>query len=393
MGDKYEDYSSLKACLITNAAFESGIGAYVAGIYEKFKSHGMKVRLVCTDPLIRDPDVIILNKKSIFPLNHFLNYFVNPTRIPRGYDVYHVTTQSIGIFAKFNRPSIVTVHDVSIFVDKKIMQPAPSFLSPKTKKVYENAFFNSIYYRFAKKSSEASKYADKIICQSNFTKKELIKYLRVPSNKISVIYTAVDHNRFKPRNKEDARLLLNLPQDYTLLLNVGDEGRRKNITAIIQALSLLVSTKKMNKILLIRIGEKREVTQTLIRDLKVDDKVVYYTGVSKEIFPYFYNASDLLLYPSFYEGFGLPPLEAMASGCPVIASDRSAIPEIVQDGGVLIPPTDVELLANTILECLENRNLMRELVERGLNRALDFSFDKCAHNLFEEYERTSRGLS
>lgn len=126
-------FSRFKVCLITNTTFTGGVGVYTSHLYETLKSHNIELKLVCTDPLIDDPNVAILNKRNLFPLNHFLNYFINPKRLPKRYDVYHVLSQSIGIFAKNNRPSIVTVHDVSVLIGKQIMQPTPSFMSAQAK--------------------------------------------------------------------------------------------------------------------------------------------------------------------------------------------------------------------------------------------------------------------
>jgi glycosyltransferase involved in cell wall biosynthesis len=379
-------FNKFKVCLITNSSLSGGVGVYTSHLYETLKSHNIELKLVCTDPLIDDPNVAILNKQNLFPLNHFLNYFINPKRLPKEYDVYHVLSQSIGIFAKNNRPSIVTVHDISVLIDKQIMQPTPSFMSAQAKNIYNNQFINNIYYNFAKKSIEASKAADKIICDSSFTKDELIRYFRIPPHKISVIYLGVDRNTFKQRNKESVRTQLNLPKDYTFLLSIGDEGPRKNIVTVLRALNLLVNKKRIKKIALLRVGERRRSTQDIIEKFKLCDNAFYFDKIPKSSIPYFYNASDLLVYPSLYEGFGLPLIEAMASACPIVASNQSSIPEIVQNAGILIPPKDANLLADSILNILENKQLRLSLIENGLRRVKDFSWKECAQKTITEYQ-------
>jgi len=108
--------------------------------------------------------------------------------------------------------------------------------------------------------------------------------------------------------------------------------------------------------------------------------------------PAYYSSASLLVYPSLYEGFGLPPLEAMACGCPVVTSNTSSLPEVVGDAAITVDPYDVDALTNAMREVLTNNGLRKEMVEKGLKQAKKFSWDKTAQETMEVYERMERGI-
>jgi glycosyltransferase involved in cell wall biosynthesis len=140
---------------------------------------------------------------------------------------------------------------------------------------------------------------------------------------------------------------------------------------------------------LVIVGGYKDASQRLVKlsnDLKIDSDVIFTGFVPEEHLPIFYNGCDTFIYPSFYEGFGLPPLEAMNCGTPVIASNLTSIPEVVGDGGILINPYDISEISFAIGNLLSNEKLREELSYKGLKRASEFSWQNTASNTLKVYE-------
>ena len=165
-------------------------------------------------------------------------------------------------------------------------------------------------------------------------------------------------------------------------MNVGSEESRKNIPTLLRSLKELLNS--VPNALLVRVGERDAHTEKLINSLGLNGKVLYRRASPNEVALY-YNAADLLCFPSYYEGFGNPPLEAMASGLPVIAGNRTSIPEVVSHAGILLDPFDVEGFAYWMREVLMNEDLRNKLSEAGYKRSMDFSWEKCARETLEVY--------
>jgi glycosyltransferase involved in cell wall biosynthesis len=223
--------------------------------------------------------------------------------------------------------------------------------------------------------------ADRCITVSETTK-ERLRFIDVDLKKVRVIYYGVDHELFKPRDKLEARRRLGLPMDRPIILNVGSEEPRKNIPTLLRSFKELLNN--VPNALLMRVGERTVQMEKLIRNLDLSGKVLYRRASPDEVALY-YNAADLLVHTAYYEGFGNPPLEAMASGLPVIASNRTSIPEVVGDGGILLDPFDVDGFAYWMREVLSNEDLRIKLSEKGYRRSMNFSWEKCARETLEVY--------
>lgn len=229
--------------------------------------------------------------------------------------------------------------------------------------------------------------ADKIITDSNSTKKDLINYFKIPEGKIRVILLAADE-KFKPLNNKEIR---EAKQKYSLnfpfILYVGTLEPRKNIPSLIKAFYKL--KKKNLQYKLVIAGKKgwkyKEIFETIDK-LNLQNDVVFTGYVSDEGLPALYNAADLFVYPSIYEGFGLPPLEAMACGTPVITSNTSSLPEVVGDAGIMVDPYDVDGLADAMHEVLADGGLRANMIKKGLERAKMFSWEQCAKETLEVYD-------
>ena len=248
--------------------------------------------------------------------------------------------------------------------------------------VYEKSYISNYNLKGLKR-------ADRIITISEFSKKEIIKYVDYPENKIEVVYPAVNHKIFTKTGEREIVKELDISQDSKIVLYVGSEQPRQNVPNLINAFSKL--KKRISNIKLVKIGRPqfygaRDKILKLIDDLGLNDDVIFIDYVSEEDLPKWYNASDVLVYPCEYAGFGLPPLEAMACGTPVITSNTTSLPEVVGDGGIMIDPQDVDLMAEMMYKVLINTEFKNELIEKGIKRSKLFTWEDAAKKTQLIYE-------
>lgn len=302
-------------------------------------------------------------------------------------------------------------------------------LSQKTKRIlifYDLSFVRFpeffsksklFWHRFVSPKKQAQK-ADLIISISESTKKDLIKTYGINSEKIEVIYPGVD-DKFRPIKKNNPDII-NIKKRYKLpdnfILYFGTIEPRKNILGIIRAFEQLKKTHDNQKeniqwkgfegvslgrerkysdfsdFKLVIAGIKGWLYDEVFRAVKTSEfsKDILFTGFAEEEDkPYLYNLAEVFVYPSFFEGFGLPPLEAMACGVPVIVSNKSSLPEVVGDAAITIDPTRIEELVFAIKNILEDKNLKERLINKGLERVKNFKWEKAVKkfmNLIKKYE-------
>ena len=288
-------------------------------------------------------------------------------------DIIHSLNQGPAFFKLKRQKYIITVHDILPIVFPEVrpfdVYLVYKFLLPKT-----------------------LKNADKIITDSNSTKKDLIHYFNVPEEKIKVILLAADE-KFQPLNDEETK---EVKQKYHLnfpfILYLGGLAAHKNISTLIKAFYTLKKKKFQHKLVIT--GKKRwkynEIFETIDK-LNLQKDVIFTGCVLDEDLPALYNAADLFVYPSLYEGFGLPPLEAMVCGTPVITSNTSSLPEVVGDAGIMVDPFDVDGLAKAMYEVLTDDGLRDDMIKKGLERAKMFSWEKCARETLGIYEEVYHG--
>jgi glycosyltransferase involved in cell wall biosynthesis len=231
------------------------------------------------------------------------------------------------------------------------------------------------------------KKSDKIISISHHTKNDIIKHFKIPEDNIKVIHLAANEN-YKPLNENEIN---NIKQKYNLnypfILYVGTLEPRKNIPTLLKAFYKLKKQGIKHKLVITgKKGWKYKSIFETIEKLNLQKDVIFTGYVPDEDLPALYNAADLFVYPSIYEGFGLPPLEAMQCGTPVITSNTSSLPEVVGDAGIMVNPYDVDELANKMYEVLTNDGLREELSKKGIERAKLFSWKKCAEEHLKVYE-------
>ena len=231
--------------------------------------------------------------------------------------------------------------------------------------------------------------ADRIIAISENTKKDLIKLYKILPEKIKVIHLAADEI-YRPIN--DSNALASSLQKYDLpnkfILFVGTLEPRKNLNRLIQAYRMLKERGGLEHKLVIvgRKGWLYEEIFKIVKNLGLSREIIFTGYVPEEVLVLLYNISDLFVYPSLYEGFGLPPLEAMSCGTPVITSNISSLPEVVGDAAILVNPYNVEEIAEAIERVLSDEKLQQRLRRKGLERAKFFSWEKTAKETIKVYE-------
>ncbi len=267
-------------------------------------------------------------------------------------------------------PSVVTIYDLSFL------------LYPESFKRFKR-FYLGLFTRLS------ARRARRIIAISESTKRDVVRLLGVPPEKVEVVYCGIDE-AFRPLAADQVaafRSKHGLPECFILF--VGTIEPRKNVTRLIEAFATLRPCDFANLKLVIG-GAKGWFYQDVfarVEELGLEGQVMFPGYIPVSELPLWYNAAELFVYPSLYEGFGLPPLEAMACGTPVVTANTSSLPEVVDEAGLTVDPLDVEGLAQAMRRVLDDEALRQEMRERGLKRAEGFSWTKTAQETVQVYQR------
>ncbi len=272
--------------------------------------------------------------------------------------------------------TMVTVHDLS-FV--RYPQCADANL---------RAYLNKVVPRSVHR-------ADLILADSQSTKDDVAELLGVEADKIEVLYPGVEE-RFHPIGDqvllEEVRRRYNLPPRF--ILGLGTLQPRKNFTRLIEAFAdLRFAIYDLRLVIAGGKGWLYEDIFAAVERLGLEGKVIFPGFIADEDLPALYNLADLFVFPSLYEGFGLPPLEAMACGTPVVSSDVSSLPEVVGEAGLMVEATDTEALAEVMKRVLEDNVLREEMIAKGLEQARQFTWEKAALKLLGLYEALHKPIS
>jgi glycosyltransferase involved in cell wall biosynthesis len=325
-----------------------------------------EISLVLSDKV--DLKQITFDKRfKKIPYSRYLNYIITYPQIikqqSRDNSIAFFPHQELGyLYSFFNfKKSIIICHDIIPYL-------------------FPISLVNKLFFTFAINNL---KKADYVITDSNNTKRDLCEKFLLPKEKIITLYPGIN-KKFKETsaNKKELFRKYGIPLEYKYILYVGSEAKHKNIKRLLQVISKL---EKKHKLFFIKIGNSgnihsRRNTNKVIKDLKIKNiKII--DKISEDDIIGFYNSVDLLLYPSLYEGFGLPPLEAMACGCPVITSNTSSLPEVVGDAGILVDPYDTEAIAIAVEKVLLNKKIREDMIEKGLKQAKKFSWENYCKEL------------
>jgi glycosyltransferase involved in cell wall biosynthesis len=271
--------------------------------------------------------------------------------------------------------SVVTIHDC-------IHLMFPQYLPGK------------LAYVYAKGSMwAASRKADRILTVSEASKRDILRFFDVPAEKVSVIYNAIDERFLAPANPERMDLVRQRYQlDHPFVLYVGNIKPHKNIERLIDAFGRARSQGPENLKLII-IGDeisKYPALRQSVHKHKLDKHVRFLGFQPMETLAAFYRLARAFVFPSLYEGFGLPPLEAMACGSPVVTSNVSSLPEVAGGAALLVDPYDADAIAEGIVQAVTDETLRADLIRRGLDRARSFSWPQSVKKIHEIYMQVAR---
>lgn len=285
-----------------------------------------------------------------------------------------VFSPHFNILATKKVPRVITFHDLSFLHH-------PQFFSWKQR-----------FWHWLQNIKEQARSASKIIAVSEFTKSDLVNFFGIPEEKISVIYSGIS-NEFmsyaslqsrsatvnESKNSQTHQLTNSSTRPYILYL--GTLEPRKNVSAIIRAFNILKRQPAFQDWQLIIAGRPGWLYENIIKEAEQSlyrKDIVFLGPVRAEERVSLYNLAKVFVYPSFFEGFGFPPLEAQACGCPAVVSDRTSLPEVVGDSALAVNPWKVEDLADAIKEAALNDTLRDKLIKAGYQNVQRFNWEKTA---------------
>lgn len=286
-------------------------------------------------------------------------------------DLMHFTSNTASVNIKC--PFILTLHDI-IYLEK--------FFSKGS--LYQVA---GHFYRRWNVPKIAPK-AEYVLTVSEFEKLQIQKSLGIKYTQLKAIYNAYNQN-FRMIEDEEAleqvRKKYNLPCDFIFFL--GNKAPKKNMKRVLEAYAAYIDQNLTPLNLVIAESSENDIVQLLTEINRKDifEKIILTGYVQHSELPYIYNLATLFLYPSLRESFGIPIIEAMACGTPVITSNTSAMPEVADDAAMLVNPFDVEAITQAIKKVLENKKLYNHLKYSGLNRAMAFSWENTAQKTINLY--------
>jgi glycosyltransferase involved in cell wall biosynthesis len=342
--------------------------------------------------------------EAMLKIENELTYFIyakNPEEFTRWQNDHSKVTpkklpSSSGRFNLLIGFPICAIRDkLSLFHSQYVL---PMFLSCKSVLTIHDILFESnpeffpeLHRRLLKFFVPFSaKRASRIIADSEFTKKQIIQYYNIPEGKVTVIYLG-SSDKFIPI--KNINLITSVLGKYGIkkkyILFVGRIEPRKNIVGLLKAFDFIKKRGKKDLCLVIvgnqdKIFNEKELINK-IEKLELSSDIIFTGGISEEDLPVLYNGAEVLVYPAFAEGFGLPVLEAMACGTPVITSNTTSLPEVAGDATLLVNPYNFTEIGESLERVLYNPQIRKELSDKGLQKAKQFSWDKAARKTLEVY--------
>jgi glycosyltransferase involved in cell wall biosynthesis len=290
-------------------------------------------------------------------------------------DVVHSMSFSAPRFRCGRKRLVVTIHDLSVLTHPEC----------HTQENIAHAINGT---------RDAVAWADALIAVSQHTQHDLVERMGAPPEHVAVIYEAPNPQCVREENPAilaQVRRTYNLPRHFVLF--VGSLEPRKNVKRLLVAYGLLPPALRREIHLVVAGGKGwlNEDIRPTVKELGLEEQI-HFIGYVKEVdLPAVYSLATVFAYPSLYEGFGLPVLEAMQCGTPVLTSNVSALPEVAGDAALLVSPTDVDEVADGLTRLLEQADLRAELRTRGYTRARMFSWERCARKTLAVYQRVYEG--
>lgn len=290
-------------------------------------------------------------------------------KVPAGYDVVHITSQNLSLLAyAFDGATLLTVHDVMYLTNAGSV----------TKRLLGRFIYAGIPT------------ADRLVAISEWTKRDILDRFGGVGERVHTIHHGVDDS-FRPTPVEPATYdRYDLDEGANYVLHVGRPSERKNFETVLRTAHHLVETFGYQDFGVIKVNEMREENRRLAARLGLLDRVRVFDRVPEPDLIQLYNLADAFMLPSLYEGFGFPVLEAMACGTPVLTSNRTSIPELAGDAGVVLDPTDAREYAEHVFRVFTDDRYAADLRRRGRERARQFTWESCARATVEAYETLLR---
>ena len=325
-------------------------------------------------PLDKLPASLSRLSRVVIPLNNKLwrALVLTGARLPEMWgnaiahcDLFHGTDSLV---PRIKLPTVLTIHDLS------------TTLYPQ-----HHTLLHRMYARVSLPGMARD--AAAVITDSVATRLDLIEHLHLPPDKVHVIYLGVDHGLFYPRNhvhaQQEVLQSLNIKPPY--ILAVGTLEPRKNLASFLRAYASLPADRP-HAVLVGARGWGESPLFNLVKELGLEESVHFTGYVADTMLPTLYSGAEFFVYPSIYEGFGLPILEAMACGAPVITSNVSSMPEVTGDAGLLVDPMSIDSIKLAMQELLVNNDLKTTLRTAGPLRAAQFTWERTARQTIEVYQ-------
>lgn len=354
----------------------SGIGTYTKNLVLNLLNINSsdKLNIIWTGDL---PSDIKKDKADIFLISgrhgeFYERFYVPNLLIKNDIDLYHIPQNGIGFPFDSSINTIVTIHDL-----------IPYIMPETVGKGYLKRFLRDMPYIISQASG--------IITVSEYSKKDILRFFpEFPEEKILVTPLAAN-TTFKPIDKNLCKKYIKdtFKIDSPFILYVGGFSKRKNVKELIISFKKVKNSLKKDYKLLIA-GSLRDegiYLKDFVSSEGLSDSIIFTGFIEDSILPILYNAAEAFVYPSLYEGFGLPPLEAMSCKTPVITSNLTSIPEVTSDAAILINPHNIDDLSSALITLLNNENLKNTLAEKGYKRSLNFTWKKTAKKTFDAYKK------
>ncbi len=341
---------------------QTGVSRYISELIsglERVKGAGDDLFLFGqnTGPIKENPMARILWEQTGLPLNI----------AARRLDVFHTPIGAVPMLS--TAPTVVTVHDLAFL-------KYPDQI-PKSRRTWLIAATRMSVRR-----------ASKIITVSQATANDLKEWLNVPDDRVKAIPLAISGKveRVEGESLDIFKMKWDIDRPYVLA--VGTLEPRKNLPTLLRAFAKIKDDVDHQLVLVGPEGWLTGELKSTLDELNLGDRVRLTGFVSDEELGGWYSGADLYVFPSYYEGFGLPAIEAMRCGAPVLASDNSAFPEVVGDAGVLIPADDVDVWADSMRDLLRDESRRLHLRDLGFARADAFSWDRTARETYDVYKES-----
>jgi glycosyltransferase involved in cell wall biosynthesis len=291
-------------------------------------------------------------------------------------DLFHNTVNGIGLPQSLKGVKVITLHDLIPYImPETVDRPHLDYTLKHTPYILEDV--------------------SHIITVSQYSKSDIQRYFGIDDDRITVTHLAADPI-FMPMDRDNAKRVISNKYgvDKKYVLYLGGFSKRKNIERLIKAFRRVITEKKevINLLILGEHSRSFKALWKLTDELELCDYVKFLNFVPTADLPYFYNGAEVFAYPSLYEGFGLPPLEAMQCGTPVITSNVSSIPEIVGDACLLADPYSIDSISELMFTLLTDRDEWQKFSLLGIEKAKEFSWQKTAIETFRVYEKCMKNV-